>query len=102
MSNFKEQSFPMPVHQNNCRISGFCKKAWVRRLCCFIPVFFSSVISFSQQQEIDSLLKVLPTLKDTARINCMHQLSLQYFDKQDKDSTLYYLNLVYEELKKLH
>jgi hypothetical protein len=104
MSNFKEQSFPMPVHQNNCRISGFCKKAWVIRLCCFIPVFFSVVITPAQQlkdtlnlNEIDSVKKILPTLNDTSRIEYEAEISRQYFFKKIKDSCLHYANIVYNE-----
>src|SRR6476620_948076 len=104
MSNFKEQSFPMPVHQNNCRISGFCKKACVRRLCCFIPVCFSVVITPAQQlndtlnlKEIDSVKKILPALNDTSRIEYEAEISRQYFFKHIDDSSFHYADIVYNE-----
>jgi len=101
MSNFKEQSFPMPVHQNNCRISGFCKKACVRRLCCFIPVCFSVVITPAQQlndtlnlKEIDSIKKILPALNDTSRIEYEAEISRQYFFKHIDDHGGWLYNLL--------
>src|SRR5215469_972978 len=55
---------------------------------------------FAQPSKIDSLLKVLPALKDTARIDCLHEISLKYLYRSNKDSARYYTNLGYEESKK--
>lgn len=57
---------------------------------------------FAQIDEIDSLEKILPTLADTVRIDCLHQLSLKYLFKSDKDSAIYYTDLVYNESKKIN
>lgn len=64
-----------------------------------IGFFWNNIL---QGQLIDSLQKVLPTLKDTARIDCLHNLSIQYLFKHDEDSALYYANLAYTESKKIN
>jgi hypothetical protein len=70
-----------------------------------------SLASFAQRENIDSLKKVLPALKDTARIDCLNELSVQYilaevrmghFCTPCRDTLLYYNNLVYNESQKLH
>ena len=70
----------------------------------FIPIiiiglFWNNII---HSQLIDSLQKVLPTLKDTARIDCLHNLSIQYLFKPDEDSAMYFSNLAYKESKKIN
>ena len=53
-------------------------------------------------QLIDSLQKALPSLKDTARIDCLQELSVQYLFKPDEDSALYFANLAYKESKEIN
>jgi hypothetical protein len=108
MSNFRQQSPLMPVKQYNYRISGFFKKAWVERLCCFIFVFFSAVVTLAQQlndtlnlKEIDSIKKILPALNDTSRIEYEAEISRQYFFKHIDDSSFHYADIVYNKSARL-
>lgn len=64
------------------------------------PLVFT--FCFSQSRNIDSLQNVLPSLKDTARIDCLIEISIQYLFKPDNDSALYSANLAYEKSKKLN
>jgi len=66
----------------------------LQSLACFV--------SPAQEDKIDSLQKVLPSLRDTARIDCLNELGVQCLFGQDKDSTVYYANFTYEESKKLN
>ncbi len=65
-------------------------------------LFFLCNISFAQSNKIDSLKKILPGLKDTARIECLHALGVEYCYQRKLDSASYYANLVYEESKKIN
>ncbi len=69
----------------------------------YIPIIVIGFLwnNIIQAQLIDSLKKVLPTLKDTTRIDCLHELSIQYLFKSDEDSALYFANLAYKESKKI-
>src|SRR5436190_14469974 len=70
-------------------------------LLLFSQFFFGS-LCFSQSNKIDSLKKILPGLKDTARIECLHALGVEYCYQRKLDSASYYANLVYEESKKIN
>lgn len=52
---------------------------------------------YGQTQRIDSLRIMLPFLADSARIDCMNELALQFFDQALKDSAECYAALAYEE-----
>lgn len=69
----------------------------------FGQLFFRS-LCFAQDDKIDSFKKNLPGLKDTARIECIHALGVEYLcqRKLDSASILYYTNLLYEESKKIN
>ena len=56
---------------------------------------------FAQTDRIDSLKKILPTLPDTARIDALHDLGVQYLFKFDIDSASYFANSVYNESRKI-
>lgn len=46
---------------------------------CFITLFlFSTRVSFAQRAKIDSLKKILPTLQDKKRVDCLNTLSTAY------------------------
>jgi tetratricopeptide (TPR) repeat protein len=45
---------------------------------------------------LDSLLHLLPTLKDTARIKCLNTLSSHYIVAEKEDSATYYASLAYK------
>jgi hypothetical protein len=66
----------------------------------FAAMLLISVNCFAQGEKIDSLKKILPKLKDTARIDCLLELSAQYFCPPKKDSILYFAQIAYEESKK--
>jgi len=80
MSNFKQQSFLMPVHLNNCRLIGLHHKNKLFKLLRVIAVVLSFLFwqtAFSQEK-INSLKKVLLSLKDSARVNCLNEISEAY------------------------
>lgn len=64
----------------------------------------SSCFSITKQRN-DSLNKILPSLKDTARIDCMASIA-EYFvrhsQREKKDSILYYTTLAYLESKEIN
>jgi Histidine kinase len=68
----------------------------------FIFSFLLPLGLFSQTPRIDNLRKVLPLLKDSARIDSMNALSLQYIEQSVKDSADYYATTSYNESKLLH
>ena len=81
MSNFKEQSFPMPVHSNSDRLIGFHhQNKLFDKLAVIVTLlsFFLYQVAFAQREKIDSLKKVLPLLHDHARANCLYWLTQAY------------------------
>ncbi len=55
---------------------------------------------FGQVREIDSLSKILPTLRDTSRIDCMNAMSSFYTDLNKRDSAEYFQQIsLYESQK---
>jgi tetratricopeptide (TPR) repeat protein len=94
----------MPVNISTCRVVGFFKTTFFRRSFLFIAFYlfiFSSVCP-AQRDKIDSLQKILPSLKDTARIDCMNELSFQYIRLLIRDSSEYFEAASYKESKKLN
>jgi LytS/YehU family sensor histidine kinase len=63
----------------------------------FILQFFLCIVCFAQREKIDSLKKVLTSLKDTARIDCFNNLSLGYVQLEKKDSANYFAMLAYQQ-----
>ena len=61
-----------------------------------IPVCF-----FGQTPDRDSLRFVLPHLKDSARIDCLNELSLYFIEKSLSDSATYYVETAHRESKSL-
>jgi len=58
---------------------------------------------FAQLDKIDSLKKVLPTLQDTARIDCLGEIAVYYvLENSGKDSSDYYIGEEYKESKKIN
>ena len=92
----------MPVNISNWKVFTLYKAACFKRLLLFFyPIIFSTVC-FAQRLQIDSLQKILPSLKDTARIDCMNELSLQYTRLLIRDSSEYFEAASYKESKKLN
>ena len=94
----------MPVNISTCRVVVFFKTIFFRRLFLFIAfyLFIFSSICPAQRDKIDSLQKILPSLKDTARIDCMNELSFQYIRLLIRDSSEYFEAASYKESKKLN
>jgi hypothetical protein len=57
---------------------------------------------FSQREKIDSLLNVLSSLNDTARIDCLNELSNLYSEMENKDSAKYFADFAYARAKQLN
>jgi hypothetical protein len=55
---------------------------------------------FGQQRQIDSMKAVLPSMHDTARIDCLNGLGFQYVIAEKRDSADHYADLAYEAAKK--
>ena len=93
----------MLVNISTCRVFAFYKAALFKQLFLFISfyLFIYSPISFAQRDEIDSLKKILPSLKDTGRIDCMNELSVQYTRLLIRDSAQYFEALAYNQSKAL-
>jgi tetratricopeptide (TPR) repeat protein len=76
---------------------------WSKVFCIFLAAVLAASLNCSAQQEkIDSLKKVLPTLKDTARIDCLLELGQQYLCTPEKDSIIHYTRTAYEESKRIN
>src|SRR5690242_15553685 len=96
MSNFKRQSFPMPVKPHSYRSTTFHKPNTLFKRLHVIVILLSFLFcrnSFSQQgkcnipfterRNIDSLKKIFPSLHDSARINCLNALAEAYVGLPD-------------------
>ena len=94
----------MPVKLTTCRTLAFYSTALFKKLFSFIAFYLaiSFSICFAQREEIDSLKKILPALKDSSRIDCMNALSFQYIRLLIRDSSEYFQEQSYLESKKLN
>jgi tetratricopeptide (TPR) repeat protein len=72
----------------------------------WLILFFSiPVLSQSQIHRIDSLAKLLPSLKDSSRIDCLNKLSVEYyinalsetFINVNTDTAIYFASRAYDE-----
>jgi len=61
---------------------------------------FSSVINIAQTGSVDSLQKLLLLLKDSARVDCLNDLSYSYTEKENRDSANYFAGLAFDEAKR--
>lgn len=98
-----KNNFCMRVKITTCRILAFCSTALFKKLFSFIAFYLAISFSlcFAQRQEIDSLKKILPALKDSSRIDCMNALSFQYIRLLVRDSCEYFQQQSYLEPKRL-
>jgi len=94
----------MPVNLIICSVLSFFKKNLLKKICVFtsLYIFIFTSFCFAQKERIDSLIKVLPSLKDTSRIDCLNQLSDAYILTTEKDSAVYYAGLAFKESEKLN
>lgn len=68
-------------------------------LLIFAAQIFLTICCPAQPKIIDSLKKGLSGLTDTARVDCLNQLSYQYILAEKKDIALHYASLAYQESK---
>jgi hypothetical protein len=93
----------MLVNVHTCRAFNFYKTDCFIKilLCIFFCHFIFLPTCLAQRNQIDSLQKILPALKDTARIDCMNELSAQYIRLLIRDSAEYFEALASKESKAL-
>lgn len=73
-------------------------------------LFFIPLISFCQRRQIDSLTKLLPSLSDSSRIDCLNKLSVEYYINilaetyinVQTDTANLFASQAYREAKLLH
>jgi len=70
-------------------------------ICC-LTISFHALAQNSFSKNIDSLRKILPSLRDSARIDCMNEMIAYYFHIHNRDSIKFYLPKVYEGSKKIN
>ena len=74
----------------------------VRRILLCLAQYLYCTIALAQIREIDSLNKILPSLKGNARIECLNELSYACIQALKKDSAIYYATKAFEEAIKLN
>lgn len=93
----------MPLNTGTCKVFTFRKIVCFKTFLIFIfsYSFIFSTACFAQREQVDSLKKILPSLQDTSRIDCLNELSLQYIRLLVRDSAEYFEALAYKESKAL-
>jgi tetratricopeptide (TPR) repeat protein len=108
VGNFNKQSSPMCGYINHSvsNVKDFFSSKALRLFLCLLLIIFPVTIIAQIFQatflKIDSLKKVLPALKDSARIDCLNALTNEYILIQKKDSAEYYRSLAFEKAKSLN
>jgi len=64
--------------------------------------FLFCISCLAQRERTDSLKKILPALKDSARIDCLNELSREYVQKEKKGSAIYFAGLALQESRKIN
>ena len=64
----------------------------------FVLAGFKTAVS----QNTDSLKKVLPSLQDSSRVDCLNELVINFVFRYKKDSAEYYSQLAFKEAEKLN
>jgi tetratricopeptide (TPR) repeat protein len=83
MTTFQAQPLFMPVSLYICRSFPIKKIFFPVRaiyISFFLSLFLLPNFCLAQKEKIDSLKKVLPLLKDSARVDCLNALSNAYID----------------------
>ena len=80
-----------------------------KQISALLISLFIYALCFAQTNTIDSLKKILPLLKDTARIDCLNELGSEFSDRywskskyQQTDTALFYTQQAYNESQQLH
>src|SRR5687768_3549629 len=98
----------MPVNLYTCRVVAFDKQnaLFKRLLVLFVLSFFFFSIQFINAQPfqidkpslpIDSLKRVLPLLRDSARVDCLNELTRSYFEARQWDSAMVMVKHAYND-----
>src|SRR5882724_5913432 len=72
------------------------------RLRLTILFLLISLLLASQENQIDKLRKILPSVHDSVSIDRFNELSFQSIESSKKDSANYYATLAYQEAQKLN
>src|SRR5438874_2496199 len=83
---------------SSCFNSRQFKNYW---MLFFVVPFIFPVDCFAQRETIDSLNKILPLLRDSARVDCLNALSGNYLELNN-DTAAYYAALAYAEAVKIN
>jgi sensor histidine kinase YesM len=62
---------------------------------------FLPFLALAQQKEIDSLFRILPSVHDSARVDCLNELSFQYTRTLKRDSAVYFQSTANAEARNL-
>ncbi|MEJ7680843.1 MAG: tetratricopeptide repeat protein [Segetibacter sp.] len=73
----------------------------LKQIAFITTQIFLCTVCFAQREKIDSLKKALPSLKDSARVDCLNELSGIYL-KSYNDTARYYSAEAYEEASKVN
>ena len=72
-------------------------------IACLFPALSQNRFRFNNERfKIDSLKKLLSSLKDSARIDCLNSLGDVYIVYKENDTAQYYTALAYTESKKIN
>ena len=104
MSIFNTEYEHMPANSHICRWLFAKKNCFYLKaiygLLFFLLVFFICPL-FAQREKIDSLKHILPELKDSARINCLNELSEAHVSHQT-DSAKMFAQQALKEAEKIN
>ncbi len=64
--------------------------------------FFFCLTGLAQREKVDSLQKILLTLTDSSKVDCLNELSREYVQQENKDSAGYYAESAMQESKKIN
>jgi len=77
------------------------KKTLVKYLYLIILQFLFCIYSLGQSEKLDSLKRLLPTLRDTSLVNCLNELCSSYIEIQT-DSALLFASKAISEAEKIN
>ena len=72
----------------------------IKTILLFIPTFIWCCIAFAQTHSVDSLQQLVFHLKDSARIDCLNDISYSYIEAEQIDSANYFADLAFDEAKR--
>jgi hypothetical protein len=99
MTTFQVQSLYMPASSFICRCFPISKKflsARVIYISFFLSLFLVPNFCLAQRERLGGLKKVLPSLRDSAKVDCLNAIFMSYYWLRIV-SFKYYLLPAYEE-----